>query len=68
MDILETFRSDVRGKRGRLEEVAAGSGVKAKTLRNILYGSTKNPRYDNVEKLRAFYRLRRESDGTVSHN
>lgn len=62
MDILETFREDVRSKRRRLEEVAAGSGVKAKTLRNIYYGTTKNPRYDNVERLRAFYQMRRETD------
>ena len=62
MDILETFKADVRSKRGRLAEVAAGSGVKLKTLRNILYGETTNPRYDNVERLRAFYQKRRESD------
>ena len=62
MDILDTFRTDVRSKRGRLTEVADGSGVKLKTLRNILYRETENPRYDTVEKLRAFYQRRRETD------
>ena len=56
MDILETFRADVRARRGRLAEVAAGSGLKPKTLRNILYRASQNPRYNTVEKLRAFYK------------
>jgi transcriptional regulator with XRE-family HTH domain len=62
MDILETFKADVRAKRGRLAEVAEGSGLKPKTLRNILYGESTNPRYNTVEKLRAFYQRRRETD------
>lgn len=62
MDILELFRADVRSKRGRLAEVAAGSGVRPKALQKILYGETKNPRYNTVEALRAFYKRRREND------
>lgn len=62
MDILETFKADVRAKRGRLAEVAAGSGIRPKTLQKILYGESINPRYNTVEKLRAFYQRRRETD------
>jgi hypothetical protein len=63
MDILETFRADVKAKRGRLAEVAAATGIKRKALQNILYGQTVEPGYQKVEKLRAFYgQNRRETD------
>ena len=58
MDILDTFRSDVRNSGrilARMHEVAAASGVAPNTLRNLLYGATTNPRYNTVERLRAFY-------------
>jgi hypothetical protein len=54
-EILERFIADVRGKRGRLMEVANGSGVHPKVLRNILYGETHDPRGSNVAALRKFY-------------
>ncbi len=53
-DILDHFRADARSKRGRLMEIATASGIKPKTLRNLIYVTT-NPRYQTVEKLRAYY-------------
>jgi hypothetical protein len=46
-------------QRGRVQAVAEATGLTIKCLRNIRYGVTKYPRYDTVEKLRAYYTLRR---------
>jgi transcriptional regulator with XRE-family HTH domain len=56
MDLLERFKKDVKaGGDARMREIAAATGVTLGTLRNIRYGQSKNPRYNNVEKLRQFY-------------
>jgi hypothetical protein len=56
-DLLETAIADLC-QRGRVAAVAEATGIKPKVLRNIRYGVTKNPRYDTVEKLRAYYQIR----------
>jgi hypothetical protein len=59
-EILQRFIADARSKRGRLMEVAEGSGVHPKVLRNILYGETRDPRSSNVAALRAYYERREQ--------
>ena len=56
MDVIERLKSDVAsGPRGRIGEIAAGSGVSIKTLRNIWYGYTKDITYSNARKLAEYY-------------
>ena len=56
MDILEQVRSDLKGASlARQNEVADAAGVPWSTLRKIVDGDTENPRYDTVERLRAYY-------------
>ena len=54
-NILERFKADARGKRGRIREIAQASGVHLKVLRNILYDETTDPRSSNMDKLRQYY-------------
>jgi len=55
MDFLEMVRSDLKAK-GRPAEVAKAVGLPISLVYRIRSGETPNPRYDTVEKLRAFYR------------
>jgi transcriptional regulator with XRE-family HTH domain len=55
MDVLERFIEDAKSRRGRLDEIAAASGVSPKALRNIRYGATLDPRISTVRKLEAYY-------------
>ncbi len=54
-NILERFKADARGRRGRIGEIARESGVHLKVLRNILYDETTDPRSSNMDKLRSYY-------------
>lgn len=61
MDILEQVRTDLTGATlERQREVAAAAGVPWSTLRKIVDRATENPRYDTVERLRAYYQARAE--------
>lgn len=55
-DFLVRVREDLQSPR-RVGQVAEATGIPSKTLYNIKYGETENPRYDTVEKLRAFYAI-----------
>ena len=55
-DFLERVRQDLQAPR-RVGAVAEATGIAAKTLYHIKYGDTANPRYDTIEKLRAFYAI-----------
>jgi predicted transcriptional regulator len=56
MDILELVRSDLKAASlARQNEVAKAAGVPWSTLRKIVDGDTRNPRYDTVERLRGYY-------------
>jgi transcriptional regulator with XRE-family HTH domain len=57
MDLLERYRADVKsGDVGRrMQEIADQTGISIGTLRNIYYGQSQNPRYNNVERLRRYY-------------
>lgn len=57
-DLLELFREDMRSKRGRPREIAEATGIPIRSLYKILYGQTKNPGFETVEKLRPLYRER----------
>jgi hypothetical protein len=64
MDILQTVRADLQDapiKRQR--EVAAAIGLSFWTLRKIIDGRTKQPRYGAVEKIRAYYLSPRDFHG-----
>jgi len=55
-DIIERVLADIRdGPRGRLGQIAAGSGVKEKTLRNLRYGKTTATNFANARKLMDYY-------------
>lgn len=63
MDILEIVRTDLKGAGlARQNQVAAACGVPWSTLRKIIDGDTANPRYETVEKLRAYYMSPRERE------
>lgn len=56
MDIIERVKADVAtGPRGRITEIAEGSGVKVKTLRNLIYGETQDMKHANARKLMDYY-------------
>ena len=56
IDVIERVKADIRdGKRGRLQEIADGSGVKAKTLKNLVYGVTSATNLRNAQKLADYY-------------
>lgn len=62
MDILAKIRADLKGATlARQQEVADAAGVPWATLRKIVDGDTENPRYDTVERLRAYYEPRNEA-------
>ena len=55
-DIIDRVKADIRnGPRGRLGQIAAGSGVKVKTLRNLVHGATKATNFANARKLMEYY-------------
>lgn len=58
MDPIERFRADVAASGrvlSRIDEIAAATGITAKTLRNWHYKATRGQRYDNVRRLEEFY-------------
>lgn len=58
MDSIDLFKADVAaaGKTlARIDEVACATGIKPKTLRNIYYEETPNPRRNNLRRLDAYY-------------
>lgn len=55
---IERFKKDVSASGrvvARIEEIAAATGIKAKTLRNQYYGATQCMRYQHVVALDQFY-------------
>ena len=59
-DPISMFRRDVQSAPkvlARIDEIAAATGITAKTLRNLYYGATDCMRYGNVLKLDEFYRI-----------
>lgn len=68
MDILAIVRADLKGATlARQNEVARSCGMPWSTLRKIVDGRTKNPRYNNVEALRAYYLSPREREIPRQH-
>lgn len=62
MDFLEEVRNDLKGATlERQYEVAEAAGIPWSTLRKIVDGVSANPRYDTVERLRAYYAGRAEA-------
>jgi hypothetical protein len=58
VDSIDLFIADVaKADRtlARINAVAAATGINPKTLRNLYYGETVNPRRNNVRALDAFY-------------
>lgn len=51
--------SKVRAAKGRLGDIARGSGVPEKTLHKIHYGDTTNPRMDTLDRLRDYFQSKR---------
>lgn len=65
LDIIERVKADIReGKRGRMGEIAKGSGVKRKTLSNLYYGVTKATNLRNAQKLADYYAQFERRSGT----
>lgn len=55
-DLVEQLKADVSaGPRGRIQEIADGSGVALKVLRNVYYGYTHDMRHSNATKLVEFF-------------
>lgn len=56
---LDFVKARLERLRGQWPRVAVESGVKYKTIKNIMQGKVKDPRGSNVERLRNY--LRRET-------
>jgi hypothetical protein len=55
-DVIDRVKADIKaGPRGRLGQIAAASGVKEKTLRNLVHGATRATNFANARKLMAYY-------------
>lgn len=56
MDILNRLRTDLAGKkRSEIERLADTLDIRPSTFRKIVCGKSRNPRYDNIEKIRKHY-------------
>lgn len=67
-DPIARLREDVRnGPRGRVSEIAAGSGVNIKTLRNLIYGAIKTTGYENALALQAYYETEDRGKNGATH-
>jgi hypothetical protein len=56
MDTVERLKETIAtGGRGLLTRIARESGVPYKTLEKIYRGDTKNPRYNSVKLLEAYF-------------